>query len=84
MSIRLTAIAVVMTGITSVFAQSPPGPTFDVVSVKKHIAQPGPMGLSSSVNMRPDGGFTMTNIPVPTLIARAHEGIRPADNGGIA
>ena len=84
MSIRLIAIAVVMTGITAVFAQSPPpGPTFDVVSVKKHVAQPGPMGLSSSVNMRPDGGFTMTNIPVPTLIARAHEGFRPADMVGL-
>ena len=84
MSIRLTAIAVVMTSITAVFAQSPPsGPTFDVVSIKKHVAEPGPMRLSSSVNMRPDGGFTMTNIPVLTLIARAHEGIRPADMVGL-
>src|SRR5262245_13284975 len=84
MRLRVTACAITIAGVAQTFAQSPPqSPTFDVVSVKKHVAQPGPMGLSSNVSMRPDGGFTMTNIPVTTLIARAHEGIRPADIVGL-
>lgn len=83
MRMRLTALAVAIAGTTVVFTQSPSSATFDVVSIKKHVAQPGPMGLSSNVNMRPDGGFTMTNIPVMTLIARAYEGIRPADLVGL-
>jgi len=76
----------ILAATVSVFtqAQAPPsGPTFDVVSIKKHVAQPGPLAFSSNVNMRPDGGFTMTNIPVMSLIARAHEGIRPADMVGL-
>jgi uncharacterized protein (TIGR03435 family) len=50
-------------------AQSPPtGPTFEVVSIKRNVA--GQLG--SKVNQRPDGGFTMTNIPAGTLISRAY------------
>ncbi len=83
MRMRLTALAVATAGTTVVFTQSPSSATFDVVSIKKHVAQPGPMGLSSNVSRRPDGGFTMTNVPVATLIARAYEGIRPADMVGL-
>ena len=48
--------------------QAPSSPTFDVVSIR-----PNTSGiLSSSFNERPDGGFTMSNQPVRTLIFRAY------------
>ena len=53
-----------------VFAQA--GPTFDVVSIKRHIQQPGPLGFNSTQNQRPDGGFTMTNVRIAMLIYRAY------------
>jgi len=62
-----------------VFAQTAVGPTFDVVSIKRHIPEPGPLGLNQMQNQRPDGGFTMTNFPVSTLIARAYPPTLPVD-----
>jgi uncharacterized protein (TIGR03435 family) len=64
---------VILTATVSVFTQAPaPGPTFDVVSIKRHVAQPGPQGFNSNRSQRPDGGFTMTNVFVTTLILRAY------------
>jgi uncharacterized protein (TIGR03435 family) len=60
-------------------AQSPPrGPTFEVVSIKRNTTSQ----LGSNVNQRPDGGFTMTNIPAGTLIARGYSQA-PADMVGL-
>jgi uncharacterized protein (TIGR03435 family) len=76
---RLALLALIVTVETvTVFArasvQAPTaGPTFDVVSIKRNTAETGgrpPLG--SSINQRPDGGITMTNIPVGTLISRAY------------
>jgi uncharacterized protein (TIGR03435 family) len=84
MSIRVTALAVVITGISSVFAQSPPpGPTFDVVSIKRHVQQPGPQAFNSTQNQRPDGGFTMTNVRIVTLIYRAYPEATNAEPVGL-
>ena len=44
------------------------GPTFEVVSIKPHA---GP-GTSMSMSQRPDGGFTMINMAVRTLITQAY------------
>jgi uncharacterized protein (TIGR03435 family) len=75
---------VLIVGATAgVLAQTVAGPTFEVVSIKKHVAQPGPMGLSSSINVRPDGGIAMANIPVATLISRAYPSHVPADMAGL-
>lgn len=69
--------------IVGVCAQAPaPGPTFDVVSIKRHIPEPGVQGLNSTQNQRPDGGFTMTNIPAAILIGRAYA-TAPADMIGL-
>ena len=56
--------------VASVFAQ-PSGPTFDVVSIKRHIPGPGPVVFGGGQN-RPDGGFTMTNVRISNLIYRAY------------
>lgn len=49
---------------------SPPaaGPRFEIVSVKPYS---GP-GTSMSMMQRPDGGFTMINMPIRTLITQAY------------
>src|SRR5688500_4305787 len=79
--VRLIAVAVLLIGLTaSVRAQTatPPasaGPRFEVVSVKRNTAG----ALGSTVDERPDGGFTMTNIPVTTLIGRAYSIGVPGD-----
>jgi uncharacterized protein (TIGR03435 family) len=84
MSIRLTAFAVVIGGITFAFAQSPPsGPTFDVVSIRRHIQQSGPQAFNSTQNQRPDGGFTMTNVRIVTLIYRAYPEAANAEPVGL-
>jgi hypothetical protein len=50
-----------------------PGPTFDVVSVKPHVAPPDAAFPGMRMNQRPDGGVTMTRVAVPLLIALAHQ-----------
>jgi uncharacterized protein (TIGR03435 family) len=72
MRMRLTALAVAITGSTVLLAQSQSSPTFDVVSIKRHIPGPGPLAFRSTQNQRPDGGFTMTNTRITILIARAY------------
>jgi uncharacterized protein (TIGR03435 family) len=80
MRIRGITFAVVAIAAAVAFAQSP---TFDVVSIKRHVAEPGPMAFSSNVIQRPDGGITMTNVPVATLITRAYVPHVPADMVGL-
>ena len=73
--IAATALVIWATA-SIVIAQAPApsssGPRFDVVSIKRHIREPGPQGLSSRQNQRPDGGFTMANIRISNLIYRAY------------
>jgi uncharacterized protein (TIGR03435 family) len=67
------ALPLLLLATSDVFTQtpSPPpaGPTFDVVSIKRNTTStpvvPPPI-------LRPDGGFTMTNIPVIALINQAY------------
>lgn len=55
------------------------GPTFDVVSVKPNTGG----ALGSVVNERPDGGFTMSNLPVAVLVGRAYPPAVPIDMQGL-
>jgi uncharacterized protein (TIGR03435 family) len=73
MTIRYTALAIVAAG-TVAFAQSVSGPTFDVVSIKRHIPEPGTQ-VFNATNQRPDGGITITNTRIMTLIVRAYPGV---------
>lgn len=54
---------------------SPQGSTFDVVSVKQHAipasATPAER-FNQTVQMRPDGGLTMLNVPASMFVARAY------------
>jgi uncharacterized protein (TIGR03435 family) len=63
-----------------VLAQTPApgsgGPTFDVVSIKPNT---GGIMVNPTQSQRPDGGFTLTNMPVGTLVARAYPPAVPAD-----
>ena len=45
------------------------GPTYDVVSIKRSTAAPN---VGGSISGRPDGGLTMVNMSVTTLLARAY------------
>lgn len=71
---------------SNVFSQTPTqspaptGPTFDVVSVKRNTSDA--LGSNGS-SQRPDGGFTLLNIPVITLIGRAYPVGVPADYVGL-
>lgn len=61
---------------------SPPagaGPAFDVVSITQNKAST----LGSTVTQRPDGGITLVNVPVGTLIARAYPPAAPIDMVGL-
>ena len=54
---------------TVVLAQDPTdGPRFDVVSIK--LNRSNALGSNGS-SERPDGGFTLVNVPMMTLVARA-------------
>ena len=65
------------------FAQSPAadGPRFDVVSIKRNTSNA--LGSNGS-SERPDGGFTLLNVPMMTLVARAQfPAIAPVDMVGL-
>jgi uncharacterized protein (TIGR03435 family) len=67
----VTALVALGAGATRAQAPAPPptaGPKFEVVSIKPH---PGP-GTSESMMQRPDGGFTMINMPIRGLITQAY------------
>ena len=59
---------------------APAGPTFDVVSIKRNTTNV--LGSNGS-SQRPDGGFTMVNIPTGTLISRAYPPAVPIDMVGL-
>jgi uncharacterized protein (TIGR03435 family) len=91
MTTRLTISAIlifVAVAAPDVLTQAPPAaasPTFDVVSVKRHVtpAGAGPVEqFNSTVRQRPDGGLTMLNIPAMTFIARAYSSA-PVDMVGL-
>ena len=56
--------------------------SFDVVSIKRHTDTTRPE-FGSNVTQRPDGGFTMLNIPLGTLISRAYPPAVPIDMVGL-
>ena len=63
-----------------VMAQAPAdGPRFEVVSIKQNLTNA--LGSNGS-SERPDGGFTLINVPMMTLIGRAHD-IAPIDMVGL-
>jgi hypothetical protein len=68
---HLAASALLLTAATAnFFAQAPiqsSSPTFDVVSIKRNTSNA--LGSNGS-SERPDGGFTLINIPIGTLISR--------------
>src|SRR5215510_3400574 len=77
-------VAAIAGGAASVSAQSPQsGPTFEVVSIKRNAANQAGRFESSTRIERPDGGFTLTSVPVTTLIARAYPTGVPADFVGV-
>jgi uncharacterized protein (TIGR03435 family) len=79
---RALAISLLLTS-TFVVAQAPPtdGPRFEVVSIKRNASNA--LGSNGS-SERPDGGFTLLNIPMMTLIGRAQfPPIAPIDMIGL-
>ena len=63
-----------------VFAQAPTdGPRFEVVSIKLNTSN---TLFSNGSSARPDGGFTLINVPMMTLIGQAHS-IAPIDMVGL-
>ena len=73
---KLVALSIVM----AVLAARAQGPTFDVVSIKANTS--GALGSNGS-SSRPDGGFTLLNIPIGVLISRAYPPAVPADMVGL-
>jgi uncharacterized protein (TIGR03435 family) len=64
-----------------VFAQTPPDLRFEVVSIKRNTSNA--LGSNGS-SERPDGGFTLLNVPMMTLVARAQFPlIAPVDMVGL-
>lgn len=80
-SVLLFVVASTLLGQAPSSSSSRP-PMFEVVSIKRSLPNQGPGGGSASIQ-RPDGGFTMTRIPVATLIARAYPPHIPADMVGL-
>jgi uncharacterized protein (TIGR03435 family) len=65
----------------AVFAQTPPDVRFEVVSIKRNTSNA--LGSNGS-SERPDGGFTLLNVPMMTLVARAQfPTIAPIDMVGL-
>jgi uncharacterized protein (TIGR03435 family) len=59
-----------------VFAQAPETrPTFEVVSIKRNIAVIEPGSRVNVVTWQPNGGLTMTNAFLNTILVRAHPDI---------
>jgi len=66
----MRTIVVVLLFTSAVFAQTSSGPDlrFEVVSIKRNTSNA--LGSNGS-SERPDGGFTLLNVPMMTLVARA-------------
>ena len=74
----------VLFALTTINGQEPitdrsPGPTFDVVSVKRNTNE----RLTSNFNQRPDGALTITNLPVGVVISYAYPPAIPADTANL-
>jgi uncharacterized protein (TIGR03435 family) len=78
---RAAVLALAFTS-TVVLAQAPPdGPRFDVVSIKRNTSNA--LGSNGS-SERPDGSFTLLNMPIMTLVGRAQfPAIPPIDMAGL-
>jgi uncharacterized protein (TIGR03435 family) len=80
-----TVVLSVVFASTLVFAQAPVQPSastarYDVVSIKPNIAN---NVFSNGGGERPDGSFTLINIPITTLIGRAYPPFIPLDMVGL-
>jgi uncharacterized protein (TIGR03435 family) len=66
----MRTIVLVLVFTSAVFAQTSSGPDlrFEVVSIKRNTSNA--LGSNGS-SERPDGGFTLLNVPMMTLVARA-------------
>ena len=73
-------IALVFLAVLSARAFTQAGPSFDVVSIKRNTTNA--LGSNGS-SERSDGGFTLINIPIGTLISRAYPGFPPIDMVGL-
>jgi bla regulator protein BlaR1 len=71
-------VSLVIVATAHVFGQTAASPTFDVVSIKRNTVL-----APQRVNIRPDGGFALTNIVVPMLISQAYPPVIPADMTGL-
>jgi uncharacterized protein (TIGR03435 family) len=56
-----------------------PGPTFDVVSIRRNTGG----GLNSAFNWRPDGSLTVINQPIRSLISRTFRDVSPVAAVGL-
>ena len=70
------------TAVAAAQAPSPPaGPRFEVVSIKRNSSNAFGSNGSSE---RPDGSFTLLNVPMMTLVGRAQfPAIAPVDMVGL-
>lgn len=78
--------AVTVVGVLDALGQaSPQGPSFEVVSIRQSPPdQPGAFPFpQSSFEQRPDGGISVTNLPVANLIARAYPPTLPVEIVGL-
>ena len=71
--------AVMLVAASQAFAQTPPGPTFEVVSIRPHTTDPN----SGSWQQRPDGGYVMVNGSIRRLIATAYPTSSPTGIVGL-
>ena len=77
----LAAVALLLVAAAAdVFTQAPASPTYDVVSIRRNTTNA--LGSNGS-SERPDGGFTLINVPIGTLISRAYPGFPPVDMIGL-
>jgi hypothetical protein len=88
MRIRLTAIALLLAGTSTVSTQTQTqspvqGPRYDVVSIKRNEASAAGRFVNPTFIQRPDGGFTQTRVSIAALIVRAYSAGAPADMVGL-
>lgn len=68
----------------AVRAQAPVAePAFDVVSIKPYVVPASEVGPFARMNARPDGGLTMSRVPVALLLSVAYQPISTADMVGL-
>src|ERR1043165_140749 len=64
-------------------AQAPPGPVFDVVSIKQSAPETGPERTANIFTQRPNGAVTATRVFIGNLIGRAYPSINSAEIVGL-